>query len=289
MIETYQEELEKIISSLEQELDDLLKERKKKLFTFKLDKQVLRIRNLLNKFKAESKTLTNKTKTKKAINFIKSLIRKILELNLITIRSLIERKKAKQKSKEKESDAETQDKDNDKLIKKSNQQNLTEEESLLTNVNQEEISSLLSLLDVHSISLLELETEASLKENQLYKSNSYNASQLDLLRNNLLNRQEKINIQHQDKLPNFTPLLINHLLKLEKLLQVIEKYLLSLAEINNAETFVGKYQIEMKKHDKVSEIERLVRVKKKLDADPSYVKKLKSSKSSGHLQHSKLS
>jgi hypothetical protein len=73
------------------------------------------------------------------------------------------------------------------------------------------------------------------------------------------------------------------------LLQVIEKYLLSLAEINNAETFVGKYQIEMKKHDKVSEIERLVRVKKKLDANPSYVKKLKSSKSSGHLQHSKLS
>lgn len=281
MIETYQEELEKIISSLEQELDDLLKERKKKLFTFKLDKQVLRIRNLLNKFKAESKTLTNKIRTKKAINFIKSLIRKILELNLITIRSLIERKKAKQKSKEKESDAETQD--NDKLIKKSNQQNLTEEESLLTNINQEEISSLLSLLDVHSISLLELETEANLKENQLYKSNSYNASQLDLLRNNLLNRQEKINIQHQDKLPNFTPLLINHLLKLEKLLQVIEKYLLSLAEINNAETFVGKYQIEMKKHDKVSEIERLVRVKKKLDANPSYVKKLKSSKSSGHL------
>ena len=287
MIETYQEELEKIISSLEQELDDLLKERKKKLFTFKLDKQVLRIRNLLNKFKAESKTLTNKIRTKKAINFIKSLIRKILELNLITIRSLIERKKAKQKSKEKENDAETQD--NDKLIKKSNQQNLTEEESLLTNINQEEISSLLSLLDVHSISLLELQTEASLKENQLYKSNSYNASQLDLLRNNLLNRQEKINIQHQDKLPNFTPLLINHLLKLEKLLQVIEKYLLSLAEINNAETFVGKYQIEMKKHGKVSEIERLVRVKKKLDANPSYVKKLKSSKSSGHLQHSKLS
>ena len=54
MIETYQEELEKIISSLEQELNDLLKERKKKLFTFKLDKQVLRIRNLLNKFKAEN-------------------------------------------------------------------------------------------------------------------------------------------------------------------------------------------------------------------------------------------
>ena len=67
------EELEKIISSLEQELDDLLKERKKKLFTFKLDKQVLRIRNLLNKFKAESKTLTNKTITNPVITGLSAL------------------------------------------------------------------------------------------------------------------------------------------------------------------------------------------------------------------------
>ncbi len=320
MIEAYQDELEKIINGLEQELNNLLKERKKRFFTLRLDRQISRIKNLLKKYKAESKTSTSKVKAKKTISFIRSLIRKILEINLMTSKLLIERKKVKQKSKqikdEKESDVDY--KDGNELVKKNNLQNLTKGKSISTIIEKEDIDSLSEtsyihpkILDVHLISLLELEkaanefvfqhpakatkkhhthhqffnedsehrfslteeikkyhhdllnvlnkkTEIDTNERQPHESNLYNTKQLYLLNNNLLHLKEKMSIQHQ--LPDFTPLLIKPLIKLEILMHVIEKYLLSLAKPQNTQTFVEKYQAEMKKNSKGIKTERLTQL-----------------------------
>jgi hypothetical protein len=348
MIEAYQDELEKIINDLEQELNDLLKEREKRFFTLKLDRQIARIKNLLKKYKAESKTSTSEVKAKKTISFIRSLIRKILEINLITNKRLIERKKIKQKSKqikeEKESQADY--KDNNESVKKNNLQ-----KSKGKSIEKEDIDSLSEapyihpkILDVHLISLLELEkatnelvfqhpdkankkhhiyhtffnenseksidylkdsehrfslteeikkyhhdllnvlnrkTEIYTIEKQPQESNLYNTKQLYLLNNNLLHLKEKVNIQHQYQLPDFTPLLIKPLIKLEILMQVVEKYLLSLARPQNTQSFVKKYQTEMKKNNKEVKIDLLTSLKNRTNANSSYVEKHKLNKIAG--------
>jgi hypothetical protein len=349
MIEAYQDELEKIINDLEQELNDLLKEREKRFFTLKLDRQIARIKNLLKKYKAESKTSASNVKANKTISFIRSLIRKILEINL-TNKRLIERKKVKQKSKQikEEKESNSDYKDDNESVKKNNLQKLAKGKS----IEKEDIDSLSEvqyihpkILDDHLISLLELEKAANelvfrhpdkvnkkdhiyheffnnenseksinhLKdsehrfslteeikkyhhnllnvlnrkeidtiEKQPQESNLYNTKQLYLLNNDLLHLKEKVNIQHQYQLPDFTPLLIKPLIKLEILMHVVEKYLLSLARPQNTQIFVEKYQTEMKKNNKEVKIDRLTHLKDRTNANSSYVEKHKLNKIVGN-------
>lgn len=377
MLEIYEDELEKIISGLEQELDSLLKERKRMFFTFKLDRQVLRIKNLLKKYKSAGKKLKDKPKTRKTIIFIRELIRKILGLNLIASKLLTERKDveqeesllAKQESKEyvnsKESPENSEEKET--AVKKSKEKNskpqsLPGKESLFTHVDKEDISSLPSIypttLDVHLVSLLELEKSANdfafiqspketktvnhdhdkslnkkieepirhvktiveskvpghmvhlteeikkhhdallnilnketildTKEHQLRESNLYNTKQLYLLNNYLLHNQGKRKSKNTITSLEFAPLLIGSLVKLEVLMQAIEKYLLYLAKAKKQKNLAEKYHVEMKKYGGITRIEYLARIKNQQDLNASYVQKHKLSKAFGNTRQGNL-
>jgi hypothetical protein len=180
-MEAYDEELEKIIGELELELDNLLKQRKNMFFTFRLDTQILRIRNLLKKHKGENKKSKEKPQIKKTIAFIRGLIRRILGLNSTASKILKERKQIKkiddkEDSESKDEKEETKQKGNKEEVgsknndtksdkKKPKEQKLLGKESLFTHVSKEDLGLIASIhpktLDVHLLPLLELEKSAS--------------------------------------------------------------------------------------------------------------------------------
>jgi hypothetical protein len=88
MIQAYEKELDKIIESLEQELELLLEKRKYVIFTDRINKQITRIKELIAKYKATKEKLQKSPKSKQLLAFIFMVIKRILGLNEIALQEL---------------------------------------------------------------------------------------------------------------------------------------------------------------------------------------------------------